>query len=275
MRSPWRMASSTDWVENISAMPAPRSSSSQAHRRWRWSGLRVAVGSSSSSALGRPASAMARLRRWSVPVESLPAGCSANRSRSARAISSEAAASASAAFSSAANRRRFLARRQAGVERGPLGHPADARSHAVGPGDGARGRAGDPGEDRQQRRLAGAVRPDERDGLPAVQLQVDAVQGREVTVEAAQAARHQQRRAGRGHRAGQDASPLIERDCRSPLSPLSARRAAARLAWHRMSSRPRYLAEAGARPGAGAGCGATAGRSSRRRSRWRRSSSSR
>ncbi len=177
-----------------------------------------------------------------------------------------------------------LARREARVERRPLRHPAHARGGAVGPGDGARARAGDPGEDREQRGLAGAVGPQQGDRLPGAEVEVDAVEGREVAIEAAQPASPPAsgRRARSRGRSGRE--PAHRGDCRSPPGDSPARparlqsgapsRASASLgaACHRdPGTRPKR----GARPGAGAVCVATAARSSRRRSRWRPSPSSR
>ena len=66
-----------------------------------------------------------------------------------------------------------LGDRQLRVQRRLLRHPADL---LCGMRDLALGRRQDPGEDREQRRLAGAVRPDDRDQLPGVQLEADSVQ---------------------------------------------------------------------------------------------------
>jgi hypothetical protein len=93
-----------------------------------------------------------------------------------------------------------LPRREARIEGGALGHPAHPRGDAVGPRHGAGAGAPHAGEDRQERGLAGAVGPEERDRLPAAKRQVDPVQGGEVAVAAAEAARHQQGRAGVRHR---------------------------------------------------------------------------
>jgi hypothetical protein len=61
-----------------------------------------------------------------------------------------------------------LPRRQPAVDGRPLGRPADGRAGL----DDALARVEGAGEDRQQRRLAGAVRPDQRDELAHAQLEV-------------------------------------------------------------------------------------------------------
>ena len=189
-RSPWRIASSTDWVENISARPPPRrlvQPSPQPVALVGAEGRRRLV---EQEDLGSPARAIARFRRWRVPVESFAADWSAKRPRSARAIRSSAAASGSSRLLEGGEQAQVLAGREARVERRLLGHPADARGHPVGPGDGALAGAADPREDRQQGGLPGAVRPEQRDRLARPQVEVDAVQGREVAVSPTEAARH-------------------------------------------------------------------------------------
>src|SRR5438309_639181 len=82
-----------------------------------------------------------------------------------------------------------LARREIVVDPGAVGDDADQRAHGLGragdvvAGD-ARGPARRPqqrGEDLQQRRLAGAVGAEQRDGLAAAHLEADAVEDGEQT----------------------------------------------------------------------------------------------
>src|SRR5581483_4742638 len=66
-----------------------------------------------------------------------------------------------------------LERREAPVVRGPLRHPADAGRTL----DAAFARLECSGEDREQRRLPGTVRPDERDHLACSKLEIHGLEG--------------------------------------------------------------------------------------------------
>ena len=69
-----------------------------------------------------------------------------------------------------------LGHRQLRVERRLLRHPADLAGRAVSISPSVGGRT--PGEDREQRRLAGAVRADDRDQLAGLELEADRVRAR-------------------------------------------------------------------------------------------------
>jgi hypothetical protein len=101
-----------------------------------------------------------------------------------------------------------LARREAAVERGPLRCPADPR--ILRPLDRALARVERPGEEREQRRLAGPVRPDERDDLAGRDDEVGRRQG-EVAPEAARDATraqdHRSAAAGGASGSGTAAGP--------------------------------------------------------------------
>ena len=75
--------------------------------------------------------------------------------------------------SSRANRRRFSIHRQAPVERGLLRDPADLAGRAA---DRSAVGLPDPGKDREQRRLAGAVRADDRQQLAPMRLEAEPLQ---------------------------------------------------------------------------------------------------
>ena len=75
----------------------------------------------------------------------------------------------------AGEEQQVLLDRQPPVERRLLGNPAD---FPLGQVDLARVGLGDPGEDREQRRLAGAVGADHRQQLPGLGPEVDSAQGR-------------------------------------------------------------------------------------------------
>src|SRR5207244_2321576 len=87
-----------------------------------------------------------------------------------------------------------LARRQPSVVRSPLRHPADARPRSAL--DATVARFQRTREDREQRRLPRAVRPDERDGLARIELEVDRCQRDLRSEPARDAARAQQKRHG-------------------------------------------------------------------------------
>ena len=76
----------------------------------------------------------------------------------------------------------ILPRREPPVVGGPLRHPA--RAHTLGPLDRALARLHRAGEDREQRRLAGAVRPHQGQGLAPVHLEIGRRQ-RDVLAESA------------------------------------------------------------------------------------------
>ena len=116
------------------------------------------------------------LTRCWLPPESRPTSSSARSSRPVCSSIRATAASGSASFSSRANRRRFSATDSFEYSAGccgtqPMLGPG-ARRHL------ALARREHAGEDRQQRRLAGAVGPDDRDQLAGVQLEADRARAR-------------------------------------------------------------------------------------------------
>ena len=86
---------------------------------------------------------------------------------------------------------------QAPVERGLLRHPADL---AGGAADLARVGVADPGEDREQRRLAGAVRADHGEQLAPVRHEGDVAQGPALAEALAQPLHLDHRLVARWHR---------------------------------------------------------------------------
>ena len=111
--------------------------------------------------LGSPSSEIARSSRWRFPTESVAAGRSSSGQLEPR--EQPRAALGSGSPSSRAKSSRFWRAREPAVVGGRCGiQPArtpSRRSTVPSLGSSA------PGEDREQRRLAGAVRPDERERL--------------------------------------------------------------------------------------------------------------
>src|SRR5262249_59063577 len=93
--------------------------------------------------------------------------------------------------------RQVLARREPAVLRRALRRPADSR--ALAPLDAPGARLECAGEQREQGRLAGAVRADQREGVPVPDLELDRLERRALAEAAAGAAGGEQRGA-RGQR---------------------------------------------------------------------------
>ena len=151
------------WVEKITVVPRPARAPTNSQSRARWRGSRPTLGSSRSRTTGRESSPIAMLIRCWLPPESR-ATVSSRRSpspvelehlldRGARVL----------VLLEPGEEQQVLLDRQPPVERRLLGNPAD---RAAGQLDLAPVGPGDPGEDREQRRLAGPVRPDHRHQLP-------------------------------------------------------------------------------------------------------------
>ena len=179
MRSHSRSASSTSWVTSTTVVPASRTwrTTSQVWRRA--TGSRFWVSSSRNTSSGRPTSASATNSRWRSPPDSAPNG------RRQRAPSCHSSASSPSRpgrrvqrgeqlqrladpHAARAGRRPGAGRRSAGAagrrpRRVEAEHPDPA---AVGPAQAL--------EDLDRRRLAGAVRAEQAEQLPALDGERDA-----------------------------------------------------------------------------------------------------
>ena len=169
-RSAWRWASLTLWVEKTHrSCPRAASAATNSHRRSRWPGSSDAEGSSSASTGGSAISPSATFTRWRLPPESRPTrlvGALAEarlleHPRDRRARDRRPAPGARTA--------RGSRHRQLRVERRLLRRPADLAPARRGSTRAARSARWTAGDDRQQRRLAGAVGADHRDQLARAQ----------------------------------------------------------------------------------------------------------
>ena len=173
-RSAYRSASDSVCVAYTTVLPAPASPSMCSQRRSRWRGSRAELGSSMSSIGGSASRPIATFTRWRLPPER-------RSTRSFVAVAQpgllehpvDRRLDVTGTFE-AGEQAQVLGDGQLRVERQRLRHPAR-------PAGSGRDRAGvgrlNPGQDGQQRRLAGPVRPDAGDTLPCARLDRHVVQG--------------------------------------------------------------------------------------------------
>ena len=165
-------------MQKTTLVPRSVSPRMNVHSRWRWRGSSAPDGSSSSSTGGSASSPTAMFTRWRLPPERLASSSSA-RSCEARLL--EHPLDGRVGVLDALQPReqaQVLRDGELRVDRGLLRHPADA---LVRVGALLRHRPGvrrpDPAEHRQQRRLARAVGPDDREQLAARDLEAHVAHG--------------------------------------------------------------------------------------------------
>ena len=182
-RSASRSASSRLCVETRIAHPAARRSSSSCRTLRVISGSRPDVGSSSSSTIGSWISARASATFCRVPFGQLRRCGSSARSRKPNESSARSTSSAARAVRTAGVNAQVFADRQAIPQPGRFGEKSDARAQRAA-GGAASADAVDatlplvgaisPASIRMRRRLARAVRAEQRDDFRALDIQRDA-----------------------------------------------------------------------------------------------------
>ena len=167
------------WVEKITVVPPPARPETNSQSRARWRGSRPTLGSSSSRTTGRASSPIAMLIRcWLPPERRIDLVVAALGERRQLEHLLDARLRVLVPLE-AGEEAQVLLHRQAPVERRLLGHPADLAARQV---DLAVVGTDDAGEDREQRRLAGAVGADHGQQLARPGAEVDPAQRLAVAV---------------------------------------------------------------------------------------------